>query len=453
MTNPGSPQLTQIKQTFKLAWPISLQNVLVTLLSMIDVVMVGHLGDAAVASVGLGNRIQFVVLVIAIGLSWGVGVLSAQYFGAGKSEKIRQTIQMASIFAVIAFTPIAVASFFFAADVIGWASSDIDVIALGEGYLWITMPSLVCVGVILNIENALRSIGQVKLPMIFSVLAILFNVVLNFWLINGGLGVPALGVEGAAWATLLSRILHLSLLIAFLVKVKHMLAPKAGDWQLLKNRNDWSHLFNLVWPMMISFGIWSVGTFVYQLIYGQLGTQALAVMSLISPIEGVFLSLFFGFASACSIMVGQSLGAESYEKAWQIAKSFLLLSPIVAIALGGVMILLKPIILSPYQSMPIQTLDLAGQVFMLIVFGAWLKVSNMTLAMGVLRAGGDNKYCMYTDIFGMWIVSIPLTYIAAVIWQLPLIWVALAAYSEELVKVLCFGYRAYSKKWMKNLAQ
>ncbi|WP_448213856.1 MATE family efflux transporter [Colwellia sp. MEBiC06753] len=443
---------SQFRQTIKLAWPISLQNVLVTLLSMIDVVMVGHLGDAAVAAVGLGNRVQFVVLVIATGLSWGVGVLAAQYFGANRSEKIRQTIQIAIVFALSAFTPIAIANFYFADTIIGWASDDPAVLGFGERYLWITMPSLICVGVILIVENALRSIGQVKLPMAFSCFAITINVVLNYWLINGGLGIPALGVEGAAWATLLSRLLHVVTLFWFLLHVKHMLAPKSGDWTLLNNRHQWWKIFSLVWPMMISFGIWSIGTFAYQLIYGQLGTEALAVMSLLSPVEGIFLAVFFGLASACSIMVGQCLGADQFDKAWQVAKSFLLLCPLVAFALGGLMLALESFILSPYQNMAEQTLATAHQVFILIALLAWLKVSNMTLALGILRAGGDNKFCMFTDIIGMWLVSIPLVYIAATFWQLPLLWVALAAYAEEVAKLCLFGYRALSKRWMKNLA-
>ncbi|MFD2166223.1 MATE family efflux transporter [Thalassotalea euphylliae] len=446
--NPES----QLRQSLRLAWPISLQNLLVTLLSMIDVVMVGHLGDAAVASVGLGNRIQFVVLVIATGLSWGVGVLAAQYYGAGRTIKIRQTMQMASVFAICSLTPIAVASFFLADNVVSWASNDPELISLAETYLWITMPSLVFVGIILIIENALRSIGQVKLPMVFSVIAIAINIVLNYWLINGGFGVPALGVEGAAWATLISRVIHLAILVLFLISAKHMLAPKSGDLAELRKKKDWWKLFHLVWPMMISFGIWSVGTFVYQLIYGQLGTQSLAVMSLLSPVEGMFLSLFFGLASACSIQVGQALGADDFDKAWRVAKAFLLICPAVALVTGGLVLSLQSLILMPYQNMAPETLFMAKQVFVLIALGAWLKVTNMTLALGVLRAGGDNKFCMVTDITGMWVVSIPLTFVAATVWQLPLIWVALAAYSEEIAKIVLFGWRTFTKKWMQNLA-
>jgi len=444
---------SMLGQSFKLAWPISLQNVLVTLLSMVDVIMVGHLGDAAVASVGLGNRIQFVVMIICMGLAWGVGVLSAQYFGAGQSHRIRQAIQIAITIAIAALFPIICANFLVADKIVGFASNDISVISLGQQYLWITIPSLLMVAVILIIENALRSINQVRLPMVFSAFAIGCNILLNYWLINGGLGIEALGVEGAAWATTISRVIHLSTLLYFLISSKHMLAPKRSDLEGLKQKKAWWKLFNLVWPMMISFGIWSIGTFVYQLIYGNLGTTELAVMSLISPIEGIFISIFFGVASACSIMLGQQLGNDQFDVAWRIGKTFSFLCPVFALFIGLIALLIEPILMAPYAQMSAETLSLAHQIFILVALGAWIKIFNMTLALGMLRAGGDNRYCMISDILGLWVVSIPLTLTCAFVFNLPLLWVALAAYSEEVVKLVLFGYRVLSKKWMKNLSE
>ena len=299
-----------LKDSLKLAWPISLQNVLVTLLGMVDVMMVSHLGDAAVAAVGLGNRIQFVVLVIIMGLSWGVGILVAQYWGAGQHVKIRRTVLMGALIGVFAMLPIVFSFFYLADDVIALGSEDTQVIALGQSYLWITMPSLCLLAVIMVLENALRSLNQVRLPMILSTIAIAINIVLNYWLINGGLGIQALGVDGAALATTISRAIHLLLFIYVLVKALHPVIPHGEDIKLLAQKSPWWKLLKIVWPMMFSFGVWSLGTFVYQLFYGQMGTKELAVMSLLSPIEGMYMSLFFGFASACAIMVGQKLGAD-----------------------------------------------------------------------------------------------------------------------------------------------
>ncbi len=159
------------------------------------------------------------------------------------------------------------------------------------------MPSLFFLAVIMVYENALRSAGEVKLPLLLSTSAIICNVILNYWLINGGLGIEALGVTGAAIATTVSRLFHLILLLVVLKKAQHYLKPTRADFPSLINKKAWKKLIMLVWPMMFSFGVWSLGTFIYQLIYGQLGTKELAVMSVLAPIEGIFIAVFLGFAS------------------------------------------------------------------------------------------------------------------------------------------------------------
>ena len=190
--------------------------------------------------------------------------------------------------------------------------------------------------------------------------------------------------------------------------------------------------------MMISFGVWSSGTFAYQLIFGNMGTKELAVMSLLIPIEGVFLSLFFGMASSSSIMVGQRLGANAFAEAIACARSFSVINPVIAAVLGFVVLLMRDVIFLPFQDLPGDTLQLAKNVFALITLLSWVKVINMTLAMGILRAGGDNNIVMYIDALGMWLISMPLTIAAAFYFGLPLFWVVLVAYSEEITKLLVF---------------
>lgn len=441
----------ELKSTLKLAWPISLQSMLVTLLSMIDVMMVSHLGDEAIAAVGLGNRVMFVVMVIVMGLSWGVGILSAQYHGAGLAERIRGSILIGICYGIIALVPVIVAAFYLSDDVLNLGTLDPKVIELGQTYLWITMPSMLFVAVIQVFENALRSINQVKLPLIFSAISIVLNVVLNYWLINGGLGIPALGVAGAAYATTISRAFQMVILLWFLQSSKHLLSISMTDFRLMKHRPQWFKLLNLVLPMMFSFGIWSLGSFTYQLIFGRIGTTELAVISMLLPVEGIFLSIFFGIASACSIVVGQHLGANRLDDAWTTAKIFSGLGPVVAILLGGLLITFSDLVLSPYQGVSQQTMDLTKTIFVVIGGCAWLKVINMTLAMGILRAGGDNRFCLMTDTICMWLISIPLVWLAAFYWELAFVWVVLIMYSEEVCKTFMFGIRVKNKRWMRNL--
>lgn len=441
------------KQSFSLAWPISLQSILVTMLGMSDIMMVGHLGDAAVASVGLGNRIQFVVLIILSGLAAGVGVLSAQYYGANKTQRVSPIIIKTLIIGVSLLLPIVVLTFLYGNYVVGFGTSDQAVIDVGTNYLWITMPSLAFVLVVMIFENAMRGFGQVKFSMLLGSIAIAINIALNYWLINGGWGVDALGVVGAAWATFIARAIHASMIVFYLIRIKHVIFPRSTQPAYFFDKQQWAHLIKLVWPMMLSFGVWSLGTFVYQLIYGRMGTQELAVMSLMAPIEGLVVSFFFGFASACSIIVGQRLGQDAYAAAWSAAKGFAISAPIVTFCLGLVMLVLQPIIFLPFNKLNTETLFVAQNIFILIMLGACIKVFNMTASMGILRAGGDNKYCMFIDISGMWMVGIPLTIIAAFYFDLALYWVVLITYSEELVKSVLFLSRFNAKHWLRNLTE
>jgi putative MATE family efflux protein len=442
---------SSLKQSIKLAWPISLQSILVTMLGMSDIMMVGHLGDTAVASVGLGNRIQFVFLIILAGLASGVGTLSAQHFGAGQIGVIRQIIVKTLVIAAGILLPILLITFLFAGNIMGIATTDPSVISTGTSYLWLTMPSLIFVVVVMIFENALRGLGQVIFPMFISIIAIITNIILNYWLIKGGLGIEPMGVIGAALATLLARALHALLILTYLAKVKHSIFPTTFFCADFYNKQAWTKLLTLVWPMMLSFGVWSLGTFVYQLIYGRIGTQELAVMSLLAPIEGLLVSFFFGFASACAILVGQRLGKNEFSNAWSLAKNYAISAPIITFLLALILLQYQYLVFMPFSNLSSETITLSQEILVLICFGTCLKVFNMTIAMGILRAGGDNKYCMFIDISGMWIISIPLTFMAAFYFMLPLYWVALIAYSEEIIKAVMFVFRMKTRHWLKNL--
>lgn len=440
-----------LRQSFKLAWPISLQSILVTMLGMSDIMMVGHLGDAAVASVGMGNRIQFVVLIILSGLAAGVGVLSAQYYGAGKTKQISPVVVKTMVLGAVVLLPVLLLSFAFGDLVVGLGTTDPEIIQTGTEYLWVTMPSLAFIVVVMVFESALRGFGQVTLPMILGMIAIFINIGLNYWLINGGLGIDALGVLGAAWATFIARAIHALLIVFCLYRAKHTVFPRYNENNQFYDKDQWIHLVRLVWPMMVSFGVWSLGTFAYQLIYGRIGTQELAVMSLMAPLEGLLVSFFFGFASACSIMVGQRLGQNAFSSAWSVARGFAISAPIVTFFLGLLMLSLESLVFMPYTELNQDTLAVAHNIFLLITFGTCIKVFNMTASMGILRAGGDNKYCMLIDFSGMWVIGIPLTFAAAFYFALPLYWVVLLTYSEEVTKSVLFVYRLRAKYWLRNL--
>jgi putative MATE family efflux protein len=378
-------------------------------------------------------------------------VLSAQYYGAGKLARIKPVIIKALLIGTGLLMPVIIFTFVFGDFLVGLGSSDPQIIKLGKQYLCFTMPSLIFIVVVLVFENALRGFGQVRLSMVLGSIAVIINIALNYWLINGGFGIDAMGVLGAACATVIARAMHALMLVFYLAKSSHFIFPKSISSTELYDKAQWLHLIKIVWPMMVSFGVWSLGTFAYQLIYGRMGTQELAVMSLMAPMEGLLVAFFFGFASACSIMVGQRLGQDAFISAWEVARGFAISAPIVTFFLGLLMLSLQSVVFMPFANLDQSTLSVAHDIFILITLGTSIKVFNMTASMGILRAGGDNKFCMLIDISGMWLIGIPLTIAAAFYFNFPLYWVVLITYSEEVVKSIMFVYRLKARHWLRNL--
>jgi Na+-driven multidrug efflux pump len=146
------------------------------------------------------------------------------------------------------------------------------------------------------------------------------------------------------------------------------------------------------------------------------------------------------------------LGANDFTSAWKTSVTFSIGAPITTFVLAIVLYSLQDVIFMPFQLMTQETIILATEIFLLIIFGTSIKVFNMTMSMGILRAGGDTKHCLLIDFIGMWVVSIPLTFLAAFYFDLPLFWVVVTAYSEEICKAIMFTIRMRKKHWLRNLA-
>ncbi|BDX05072.1 MATE family efflux transporter [Planctobacterium marinum] len=453
--NMSSP--STLLRCLQIAWPVSLQSVLAAALGMIDIIMVSHLGESAVAGIGLASRIQFVLLMVGGAFSVTAGIVVAQYIGAQKAHAVSSIIAQILIVAVGLMLPLILLCNIFGVALIELGSDDMDVITISSSYLTITLPSLLVLLVYQVFEGALRGLAQVLVPMMLGAVAMLINVLLNYLLINGvTLGdstlITAMGTDGAAWATSLSRGILLFLLLAWLVQQKHLCLPRNKTIKLKNPECDWSSIIKISLPVAINFAVWSLGTFVYQIIFGSLGTQALAIMSMLAPIEGTLISLFIGFSTACSVLTGQKLGNNQMDSAYRLGRNLTYIITGIALLTGGLVWLFQELLLAPFASYEQHTLELAAQILLIMCLGIAIKTANMTMSLGVLRSGADNRFCLMTDTLGMWMVGIPLT------WYLAgstgtLLWVFIATYSEEVTKYLLFAWRMHSKKWLRNITQ
>lgn len=440
-----------IQEVLGLAIPVAIQSALVSALGMADVLMVSHLGSEAVAAVGLGSKINFVFILLMAALGTGCSILVAQYWGAGRHDRVRHTLALSIVAGTLFMLPITLLVLFNAPALMMLGTDNSQVITQGSAYLSITALTLWLTQIVIIYEAALRATGDSKTPLHYATFTIALNIVLNFWLINGGLGVPALGVAGAALATLLARVFQVAWMLFGQQQAGQRLHLRRQYFAEALTRSLVHRFWAMSWPLLINFTLWSMGSLSYHLIAGRLGTTPLAVMSLLSPIESMYHSFFFGVTNACSIMIGQRLGRGQFAEARALAKSFMLFAPLSSFGLGLVLLAISPFVLPLLGNLDAETLHQTQLAFVVMCLGFWVKVFNMVSIQGILRSGGDTKFCLYLDMSALWLIGLPLTLAAAFWWQLPFIWVYAMILAEEGAKALGNIWRVRQQKWVRNL--
>jgi len=439
------------QKLWKLALPITFQSLLYSLLGLIDILMVSQLGESEVAAVGLGNKIFFFNLLMMVGVSHAGGILAAQYFGAKNIAGLRRTLVISLLFTLLVTIPFIVFYTLFPQTVTGLASDDPQLLLLANNYLVITACSFVFTAVVLPIETSLRAAGDSKTSMRISMLVIPVNALLNYIFIFGHLGFAAMGVEGSAWGTFVARAVQLILMLLFISKKRTFIITKRHEIREAFSRYELTRYIRLALPMMIHDSGWALGVFVYTLIFSMIDVQALAVMSMVSTIEQTIFALFIGIAIASSTMIGHQLGAKSFTIAWQQAWTFILFVPILAFIFAPIIIVLREPVLSLFPALSVSASKSASQVLLVLAFALFIRVINFIGIIGVLRSGGDINYSTFIDIFCMWCIGIPLTYLAVNYYNFSLVEAYIVTLSEELLKIVLVIRRIHKKRWLNNL--
>ncbi|ENM5764999.1 MATE family efflux transporter [Vibrio mimicus] len=439
------------QKLLQIGLPVSMQSMLFSLLGVVDIFMVSQLGESATAAVGVGNRIFFFNLIVIVGASGAVSVLAAQYFGAGNLDGVRRTLAQSWMMAIVLTLPFTLIYTLMPETIVALVADEPQYVAQATDYLWVTGISLFCTALVVPLEGALRSIGEAKLPTRVSIFAIIVNAILNALLIFGLFGFPELGVLGAGLGTTLSRLFQTALLFVLVKRRYAHLLPNRNHWQESVQRRHRQRYLTVAWPMLIHDSAWAAGLLVYNVIVGQLGVSELAIISLLAPIESVLISAFLGFAVAASIILGNEIGAQNYQRVENTAWWYVITSCSLALLLALLCMAAKPLLAWVISHSPLENHQLALNVCLVMAFGMVFKVFNMVGIGGVLKSGGDIRYSIFIDLFGQWAVGIPLAYLTGIVWGWPLHWVLMIIWLEELVKMGLTAQRISSKRWINNL--
>lgn len=433
-----------------IALPVIIQNVISIGLNMIDTVMVSELGNDAISAVGLANRIYFIFTTICFGIFSGASIFIAQYWGAEDTQSIKKVFGIDLAIGTILSLFFSLAVFFFREPIMKIFIDEISVIQPGSRYLRIISFSYFFTAISFAFSFNSRAIHRLKLPTIINAVALIINTFLNWVLITGNLGFKALGVEGAAVATLTARIFEFFALILLIYKDKtHPLAGTFAEFTSW-NRIMLKKILKTSLPVILSETAWSVGTSVYFIAYGYMGSSAIAVVQIAFNISDFFQTLFFGIGNASAVMIGNEIGKNDIDKAMEYSKKFVSITIFLSVALAVALFFSRNTLINFFNldSFTSESLNRT-----LIVFSLYFtpKMFSYMFICGILRAGGDTKFCMFVDIISIWMIGVPLSFLSVLVLKLPIHLVIAVVFSEELIKSFTVIKRYKSQNWINNL--
>ena len=438
-----------LKNLFIIAVPIILQNFISSFVNILDTIMIGRLGTVELAAVGLGNQLFFLLNLILYGIGSGGMVFTAQFWGKKDFNGLQKTFALSLIVAVFFSAIFTLACTIFPKEILSLYSKDAAVIEKGVDYLSVSAFCFLPFAVNFIFMITLRSIEKVRVAVGATLVSLFVNLILNAILIFGLLGFPALGVKGAAIATVASRVAELIILFSVTKKKKYPILGK------LKNHFDFDfkfirQYFAIVMPVLINESLWSLGITFHHKIFAGIGTFAYAAYNITNTVSMLTWVIFIGFGNGVSVLIGKKIGERNYDEAKTYAAKVSIFVPFVAVFVGAMLIpisYLTPIFFN-VETVVLQTVM---KLFIILACCYPLKAFNMCMLVGILRAGGDTRFGIICDTAVMWCVSIPLAYSLSVYTSIPAWGIYICLFSEEPFKALLGLWRIRSGKWLRSV--
>ncbi len=433
-----------LRNVIVLAVPVALQSMLQASFGVVDQVMIGQLGGVEVAAVGLAGKFTSIFNVVVSAVGAVAGIMISQYIGQKNAAETRRSIIfnlrvcliLAALFTLIgAMAPRQIMSLY------------IDDAAAAEAagrYLFIVSGTFFPTAVITILSTHLRCIEKAALPLYAGIASAAVNTGLNWILIFGNLGAPALGVTGAALATLISQLVYLLFILVMYLKYRERVKNTAAA------PFAWGQYLSMLLPLLVSEFMWVLGENVYAGIYGHLGTNASAAMTLTNPVQSLAIGALCGLSQAAAILIGKRLGDGDRENAYRESKKLLLYGLLGSVLLSVVIFCISPLYVCVFKE-DADVRELTVQILTAYAAVMPFKVLNMIIGSGILRSGGKTTYVMVIDLMGTWVFGVPLGLLTAFVlhWPIPLVYFTLSL--EECVRFAVSLVVFKRRRWMNRL--
>ena len=439
-----------VRELRGLMLPIAFQQFMLAAVSASDAVMLGMLNQDAMAGISLASQVQFVFSLYLSAMTIGASIFAAQYWGNGNLDAVerilgvvlRFTMPVSAGFTLItALAPQAVMRMF---------TNEPTLIINGAAYLRAVSLSYLLCGISQVYLCIMKNCGRASAASRIGSVSIMLNIGLNALLIFGLFGLPRLEIVGAAIATVLARLAEL--IWTFL---DSRISGRIGfRWQyfLVQDNALCRRFWKYTAPVLGNEIVWGVGFTMGSVIMGHMGSDAVAANSLANIAKNLLICLCIGIGSGGGILVGNELGADHLELARSYGIRIARLSAIFGAITGGVLLLLRPLIVSMASLTPDAKAYLNGMLAICAYYCIGKSV-NSTVIGGIFCAGGDSKFGFLCDAVTLWGITVPMGLLAAFVWKLPVLAVYFIINLDEIIKLPAVYIHFKKFKWVKNLTQ
>ncbi len=434
-----------------IAFPVALQNLIGFGVNMTDTLMVGALGEAQLSAVSLANQPFFIFNILTFGVSSGISVLTAQYWGKGDILSIRKSFAIALDVAIVLSFVFFVLTFFFPRAVMSLYSNEEQIITLGAQYLKILSVAFVCYGITNTYLSVLRSVEVVRIQLLVYGISFLVNVVVNYVLIFGKLGFPALGVRGAAIGTVIARIAEVIIVLIYRAFFEQKVQLRIADLLRIDTVLLRDYLRHGM-PVLFNELLWSVGMSLQSMIIGRIGSDFVAANSIVGVVQQLTTVIIFGISSAAAVVVGKAVGTGKNEYVRRCADTLLVLSVGVGLIGAAIMYLLRGIAIGFYN-VPETTKLIANSLMIVAAVNLFfVSICSINLV-GTLRGAGDTRFVFVVDTILIWALSAPLGMLSGWVLGWPAWAVFICLRIDEPLKALAITIRLKGQKWINNVTR
>lgn len=445
-----------------IVFPLVVQSFMLALVSATDAIMLGLVDQTSLSAVSLGGQVQFVLNLFVFGITGGMSILAAQYWGKGDHQVIERLIPFNLLYMLIAGSLFTVAALLFPHGLMRIFTNEEALIESGASYLRTVALSYILCAVSQVYLTTLKTTGRAGIASRISVFAVILNIAVNSLLIFGLLGFPRLGIVGAAIATVLARAVELVWGVIAVRKETTIEIPETGARNIVVHVR-WNRIFirepelsgdywRYTGPLLAASLVWGIAYTLYSVIMGHMGSDAVAANSITGIAKNLTACITTGLGNGAGIIVGNVLGTGDLNLAKQYGRRLTRLSIFIGIGTGLFLMAVSPLI----RAFVPLTETASGYLQGMMIFcgiNMMFQSVNHTVLDGIFCAGGDSAFDMYGNIGAMWCFSVPLGFLAAFVWKAPPLLVYCIVNLDEIVKIPAVYLRYRKYIWLRNLTR